>query len=204
MKNFLLLANDPALDLLNTTPVLADGPVDLLSSFTDLTQWAAASGLIGVAAAETLRQRFEGTPIGAGALAATKNLREALRDIVKTIASDKPVPPAALDSINAALQQSQGRIQLQWNPKKHLFVRAHRRDVDGTAQEIVAAIADAGVRLLTEKSLSLIRKCENPACVLHFYDTSKNHGRRWCSMEICGNRLKVAAHYRRQKQAEER
>jgi predicted RNA-binding Zn ribbon-like protein len=34
--------------------------------------------------------------------------------------------------------------------------------------------------------------------VLFFYDTTKNHARRWCSMAFCGNRHKVAAHYRRQ------
>jgi predicted RNA-binding Zn ribbon-like protein len=33
--------------------------------------------------------------------------------------------------------------------------------------------------------------------VLFFYDTTKNHARHWCSMTICGNRSKVAAHYRR-------
>lgn len=30
------------------------------------------------------------------------------------------------------------------------------------------------------------------ACILFFYDTTKNYSRRWCSMSACGNRMKVA------------
>ncbi|MCI0410524.1 MAG: CGNR zinc finger domain-containing protein, partial [Acidobacteria bacterium] len=53
--------------------------------------------------------------------------------------------------------------------------------------------------LLSEGDLTLVRKCENPACILYFHDTTKNHARRWCSMRACGNRAKVAAHYRRRR-----
>jgi len=42
-----------------------------------------------------------------------------------------------------------------------------------------------------------VKACQNPQCVLLFYDTTKNHARRWCSMAACGNRAKVAAHYQR-------
>jgi predicted RNA-binding Zn ribbon-like protein len=42
-----------------------------------------------------------------------------------------------------------------------------------------------------------IRRCAHPACVLFFYDTSRNGTRRWCSMEGCGSRAKAARHYRR-------
>jgi len=37
-----------------------------------------------------------------------------------------------------------------------------------------------------------VRKC--PTCVPHFFDTSKKGTRRWCSVQLCGNRLKVAAY----------
>jgi predicted RNA-binding Zn ribbon-like protein len=39
-----------------------------------------------------------------------------------------------------------------------------------------------------------VRKCANQACVLWFYDNSRNHSRQWCSMAQCGNREKAAAH----------
>jgi predicted RNA-binding Zn ribbon-like protein len=55
----------------------------------------------------------------------------------------------------------------------------------------------ATLDLLCYADPSLVKKCENAACVLFFYDTTKNHSRRWCSMRVCGNRMKVAAHYQR-------
>jgi predicted RNA-binding Zn ribbon-like protein len=42
-----------------------------------------------------------------------------------------------------------------------------------------------------------IGKCANPRCVLYFRDRSRTRRRRWCSMAVCGNRMKVAAHVRR-------
>ncbi|MET9919938.1 CGNR zinc finger domain-containing protein [Streptomyces sp. NPDC059605] len=45
------------------------------------------------------------------------------------------------------------------------------------------------VRLLAERP-DRVRRCAHPECVLWFYDVSKNGSRRWCSMEVCGNRAK--------------
>ncbi|MDQ0110751.1 putative RNA-binding Zn ribbon-like protein [Paenibacillus harenae] len=45
-----------------------------------------------------------------------------------------------------------------------------------------------------------IRKCEHESCILHFIDTSKSGKRRWCSMDLCGNRQKAADFYARQKE----
>ncbi|MBH0192038.1 MAG: hypothetical protein HP492_09850 [Nitrospira sp.] len=55
--------------------------------------------------------------------------------------------------------------------------------------------AEAAGNLLCRADFALIKKCGNPACILYFYDTTKNHTRNWCSMQVCGNRMKVAAHY---------
>ncbi|MFG1947303.1 CGNR zinc finger domain-containing protein [Nonomuraea sp. NPDC048826] len=44
-----------------------------------------------------------------------------------------------------------------------------------------------------------VRKCANPRCVLWFRDVSKNGGRRWCSMDVCGNRAKVGRFNQRQR-----
>ncbi|MFG2373660.1 CGNR zinc finger domain-containing protein [Streptomyces sp. NPDC048504] len=42
-----------------------------------------------------------------------------------------------------------------------------------------------------------IRHCAHEACVLRFFDTSRNGTRRWCSMAACGNRAKASRHYAR-------
>ncbi|MGW3415253.1 CGNR zinc finger domain-containing protein [Streptomyces sp. NPDC000888] len=43
-----------------------------------------------------------------------------------------------------------------------------------------------------------IRGCAHESCILHFFDTSRNGTRRWCSMAACGNRAKASRHYARQ------
>ncbi|HEX8403835.1 MAG TPA: CGNR zinc finger domain-containing protein, partial [Duganella sp.] len=42
-------------------------------------------------------------------------------------------------------------------------------------------------------------QCEHPECILWFYDRTKSHKRRWCSMALCGNRYK-AAQFRKRSQ----
>ena len=51
-------------------------------------------------------------------------------------------------------------------------------------------IALAAVRLFTEGDFHRIRECGGHACGWLFYDRSKNNRRRWCEMEVCGNRAK--------------
>ena len=63
--------------------------------------------------------------------------------------------------------------------------------------DLWALFLDGAANLLSEPEVNRIRQCE--ACVVHFYDTSKKGSRRWCSMNICGNRLKVAAYQRRKR-----
>jgi alkylated DNA nucleotide flippase Atl1 len=66
-------------------------------------------------------------------------------------------------------------------------------------EDVWAPLAAATVELLSDVEPSRIRKCES--CVVHFRDTSKKGSRRWCSMNICGNRLKVAAYQHRNRAA---
>jgi hypothetical protein len=40
---------------------------------------------------------------------------------------------------------------------------------------------------------SQLKVCADPTCAEVFYDRSKNHSGRWCSMQVCGNRNKVRA-----------
>jgi len=36
-----------------------------------------------------------------------------------------------------------------------------------------------------------LKTCASEDCRAVFYDRSKNHSGRWCSMEVCGNRAKM-------------
>ena len=63
--------------------------------------------------------------------------------------------------------------------------------------DLRAPILDGAADLLSEQDTHRLRQCE--ACVVYFFDTSKKGSRRWCSMNICGNKLKVAAYQRRRR-----
>jgi hypothetical protein len=56
-----------------------------------------------------------------------------------------------------------------------------------------------GVAFLAELdgSWHRFRLCADPSCTTVFYDRSKNHSAKWCSMQTCGNRNKVRAFRRR-------
>jgi predicted RNA-binding Zn ribbon-like protein len=63
--------------------------------------------------------------------------------------------------------------------------------------DVWAPIAIAVAELLSDVPPARLRKCE--ACIVQFLDTSKKGSRRWCSMNICGNKIKVAAYQQRQR-----
>ena len=46
-----------------------------------------------------------------------------------------------------------------------------------------------------------LKVCPNDACQWAFYDRSKNRSGRWCTMEVCGNRMKARAFRQRQSTA---
>jgi predicted RNA-binding Zn ribbon-like protein len=61
--------------------------------------------------------------------------------------------------------------------------------IRGALEAIAAAAATARIR----GSWSRLKICPADDCRWAFYDTSRNRSRRWCSMEVCGNRNKVRA-----------
>jgi len=70
-----------------------------------------------------------------------------------------------------------------------------RLDVEGTPKGAARAVLawDA----LRISSPGRLRPCANTECRLFLIDRSKSNTARWCSMAICGNRMKARRHYRR-------
>ncbi len=52
--------------------------------------------------------------------------------------------------------------------------------------------------LLNTGNLQYVRQCQR--CAWLFYDQTKNHRKKWCSMESCGNREKTKRYYKNKKQ----
>jgi predicted RNA-binding Zn ribbon-like protein len=191
--SFLFLGNHPCLDFINTALVLDGEPRDLLVTSSDVVAWAVQAKVLTPAEADDLA-RPSGKQGQAGMLEEVRKFRAVLRDMVERIAAERPLPQTAVQAINDALRTRVGYPQV--TSRKGTFERRYQVE-SRSAPQILGLLAESAADLLTTCDLSLIKKCHNPACVLFFYDTTKNHARHWCSMSLCGNRHKVAAHYRR-------
>jgi len=62
----------------------------------------------------------------------------------------------------------------------------------------LASLALAWVRLRMTGDVLRLKRCAEHTCELVFWDLSKNRSRRWCSMRVCGNRVKSRAYAARQ------
>jgi len=187
------------LDFINTQIAVDGQPVNLLEDFDDLIDWSEKAGIIDSSQAKTLSKP---SPTGRKvkeAFGEALELRQALRRMVERIIDKHSVDDSTIELINQVQRNHRSYEELtrSGNGFKKLF----RRVVNKPSQ-LLSAVAESATDLLCNGDLSLIRKCENPTCVLYFYDNTKNHARRWCSMNSCGNRMKVAAYYKRTRQAE--
>jgi predicted RNA-binding Zn ribbon-like protein len=191
---FLFVGNHRCLDFLNTQLVLNERPVDLLATFSDLVTWLVQVHLLTEEEAKKIERQWGRQATGTQTLEQARAFRVTLREMVERIASGRPVPQAAIEAINDLLRYRVGCSQLIRRSGK--FERGFQAESQD-ANQLLGLLAEAASNLLCTCDFSLIKKCQNPACVLFFYDTTKNHARHWCSMSLCGNRSKVAAHYRR-------
>jgi predicted RNA-binding Zn ribbon-like protein len=191
---FLFVANQLCLDFINTQFVLNGQPVDLLATFSDLVRWLVQVDLVSEEEAKKIERQWGRQPQGTETLEQARAFRATLGEMVERIAAGRPVPQDAIEAINEMLRYRIGYPQLTRRSGK--FERGYHAESQESNQ-LLGSLAEAASDLLCTCVFSLIKKCQNPACVLFFYDTTKNHARHWCSMTICGNRSKVAAHYRR-------
>jgi predicted RNA-binding Zn ribbon-like protein len=196
---FYFIGNLPCLDFVNTEIVARGEPVDLLTGFADLVRWLQSAALITAVESRAVEKRWEDRAEGRAAFKEAVSLRHALRAMAERLSAGKPPDRAAIDPINSLLASRPTYRQLELKGGK-IVSRIQARS--GSARHLLVPIAESAAWLLEHGDVSLLRRCENPDCVLFFYDTTKNKRRRWCSMDACGSRAKAAAYYRRSQQSE--
>ncbi len=191
-----------ALDLLNTWHFNADQPLDLLQSPEDLVIWLAAAGLPDGAYCAELSSSPPNRRI---LLDEALWLRRDILLIVQSLVAGELPPPYTVDALNRILTESgtsfrldsltippEGDQEERMEGQLVLNVHEHISSVLGVLQPIALSAA----RIVTEANPTRIRQCASSNCMYWFLDTSKSGRRRWCSMSRCGNRAKVAKHYR--------
>lgn len=198
-SKFVFLGNCKCIDFVNTEVMKGEHVVDLFADFTDLVAWSREAEILSPSQANHMLKSWNGTREGEQALQVGRELRAILRKMVGRVVAGKNVPQSAVDRINEHLRLQRGCNELV--KTRAGFVKTLHSDFDKPSQLLVP-IAEAASDLLCFSDPGLVKKCESESCVLYFYDTTKNHTRRWCSMSMCGNRMKVAAHYQRARQSQ--
>lgn len=134
--------------------------------------------------------------------ARARNLREWFRTFVRKHRGKplKAADLAELQPLNRLLARDEGFGQLV--PQRHgkttalEFQRARRWP---SPDSLLVPIAEGLAKLLAAEDFSHVKKCEGRNCTLMFVDRTRARSRRWCSMQICGNRAKQIAHRTRLK-----
>jgi predicted RNA-binding Zn ribbon-like protein len=189
-SKFLWVGNWPVIDFINTDIVVEGKPVDLLEEASDVVLWLDESHLC--------EKRSD------GGLAPPKRLieearayRTLLRQGIAQFARQRRLSADLLGKTNEFLRRCVSSRQLQEDGKGYRSLTSWHLQ---SAEDYLAPIAESFVRLVTEADSGRIRKCKNPDCVLYFHDTSKGGHRAWCSLDLCGNKLRMAASRRRHRE----
>jgi predicted RNA-binding Zn ribbon-like protein len=188
-------SGDLSLDFANTKDWHASQkPEENLHDYADLIAWGEQAGLVTSALAGILRSQADEHPEAVNrAYDRAILLREALYHTFSSHYAGKPIPASDLALLNSVLREAMAGLQLAPGEAQ---LRWEWAPVMEGANYILWPVARAAADLLTSDKVARVRVCEDDrGCGYLFIDQSKNHSRRWCSMEGCGNRAKARRHY---------
>jgi predicted RNA-binding Zn ribbon-like protein len=178
---FRLLGEPLPLELANTVVGRhSDATEDLLADPDDLVEWMLAEGLTPPDEPDDR------------ALQELVSLRDAVRGTAEALIAGRRPSAASLHTLNEVAAGPQTAPILRYR-KGQLDVLEYER---GSPLDVaLARISREAVRLFGGPSAAQIKQCERPGCPVLFI--AGNARRRWCSSQLCGNRVRVARHYKR-------
>jgi len=207
------IADGLGLDFLNTIAVPVDTKVEWLGSGEDLLAWLKRAELAPNEVLDFFRR--DAVP---GELDGIAAQARALRDWFKPFVykhMGRPLPATALrelEPLNQLLARDEefGQIVARDRPYDQEADRTHKdRATSGlkwrlrrrwqSPESLLLPLARSLAHLVCDEDFTYVKACEGPPCTLLFVDRTRHHTRRWCSMAICGNRAKQAAHRHRLK-----
>ena len=197
----IFVADSLGLDFLNSIATPVDSPVDWLDRGDGFLRWLAQAGLVPADALDELRAHAKPGELDKVADQA-RALREWFRRFVHKHMG-QPLPPKALQELgplNKLLQRDETFIQISRHREREgdrFELRAMRRW--RSPESLLLPIGEALAKFMCEEDFARVKACEGHRCTLVFADHSRMQARRWCSMAICGNRAKQAAHRNRLK-----
>jgi predicted RNA-binding Zn ribbon-like protein len=197
----IFIADSPGLDFLNSIATPVDTPVDWLGNGDGLLGWLAQAKLVPADALDELKARAMPGELDTVA-DQTRALREWFRGFVRKHMG-RPLTPKALRELgplNSLLERDEAFSQIsrhRHSDGDRLELRMMRRW--RSPESLLLPIGEALAKFVCEEDFTDVKACEGHICTLMFADRTRRRARRWCSMAICGNRAKQAAHRSRLK-----
>ena len=196
--DFEFVGGSVALDFANTLGGMHTAPThEHLIEYADLVAFGSSAGTISPSQGRRLIDEAERQPVRAAAVLRRAILmREAIWRVFDAFAKSKRADTADFATIQeeelGALKhgryaQSGSDVAYQWSEELSLD-----RPLWDTSRA-------AGELLRSKGDLARLRECGSATCEWLFIDKSRNHTRRWCDMNDCGNRAKVRRFRARQR-----
>lgn len=200
----MFIADSLGIDFINSIATPVDTPVDWIGDGDGLVRWLAQAKLVPSAVLDGLKARAAAGEFDSVAGQA-RDLREWFRGFVRKHMGRSLTPRALkeLEPLNRLLETDvvYSRIVAHRDDDHDGFALERTRRWR-SAETLLLPIGEAMAKVVCEESFSDIKACEGPACTLMFADHTRARARRWCSMAVCGNRAKQAAHRSRIKDRE--
>ncbi|WGR69834.1 MULTISPECIES: ABATE domain-containing protein [unclassified Bradyrhizobium] len=197
----MFIADSLGLDFLNSVATPVDTPVDWIENGDGLVDWLAQAKLVPTAELDALKGRAMPGELDKVADQA-RALREWFRTFVRKHAG-APLTAEALQELgplNSLLERDEAfsRIEPRHDDgHRGLALRMTRRW--RSSESLLLPIGEALAKFVCEEDFAIVKACRGHSCTMLFADHTRRRARRWCSMAICGNRAKQAAHRSRLK-----
>lgn len=197
----LFLADSPGLDFLNSIATPVDVPLDWLEDGEGLLHWLKQARLVPDEVISVMRGRA--IPGELDRLAdQARALREWFRAFVRAHKGHplQAAHLAELEPLNQLMKRDERYSEIVAQDHDASFVLQLMQTRRWSSPEtLLLPIAEAMAQLVCAEDFTYVKACEGPTCTLLFADHTRGHARRWCSMSLCGNRAKQAAHRHRLK-----
>ena len=198
----LFITDSAGLNFLNSVATPLDTEIDWISDGEGLLAWLEQAHLVPVDVLHAMRKQAKPGEMDRVA-AHARSLREWFRTFVREHRGKplKAADLAGLEPLNRLLARDEGFGQLvAFRRGKTTAVEFQRARRWRSPESLLVPIGEALAQMLAEENLSDVKTCEGATCTLMFADRTRARSRRWCSMEICGNRAKQIAHRQRLKE----
>jgi len=195
-ENHHLIGGILCLDFANTLYGHTKSIHEYLFDYRDLVLWSRHAGILSQQKVGTLLSKGEQVPAESEAVFRYAiQLRETIFRVFASLTHDEAPQEGDIAKLHQAWLESEAHSKLLPTDDGYAMEWEEREAIDS----MLWRITRSAVELLTSDESKHVKQCGR--CDWLFVDRSRNKSRRWCSMDACGNRVKMARRYGREKQA---